>query len=44
MGTLEYKYIIYGYMEPLGTKGLNLTYHNKETILFAIGPYYANLK
>ena len=24
-------------------KGLNLSYYNKETILFTIDPYYGNL-
>ena len=25
-------------------KGITLSYHNKETILSTIGPYYGNLK
>ena len=24
-------------------KGINLSYHNKETVLFTIDPYYGNL-
>ena len=27
----------------LGSEGFNLSYHNQETILFTIGPYYGNL-
>ena len=40
--TLRPKYLLYGYMEPLG-KGFNLSYHNQKTILFTIDPYYGNL-
>ena len=27
----------------LGVKGFNTSYHNEETVLFSIDPYYSNV-